>query len=165
VDGRRRKADGVTAAPLLTVEQIPIDQLRPDPANPRRISGEELDALERSIREFGFVQLLGDLETREKRERPSPSILALIHDQNVTDWFMRYAGVDLPCSLWSESTYGDYLDRMHDWASRLACRPDDLELRIFEATVEGLLARVPGNPRSRHAPTPRWGAGGLPAMH
>ncbi|MGA3031319.1 MAG: ParB N-terminal domain-containing protein [Candidatus Limnocylindrales bacterium] len=40
----------------LTVEQVPIDLLRPDPANPRRISDEELDALERSIRQFGFVQ-------------------------------------------------------------------------------------------------------------
>ncbi len=44
------------APTLLTVEQVPIDQLRPDPANPRRISDEELDALERSIRQFGFVQ-------------------------------------------------------------------------------------------------------------
>jgi hypothetical protein len=33
----------------LTVEQVPLDDLRPDPANPRRISDEELDALERSI--------------------------------------------------------------------------------------------------------------------
>ena len=40
----------------LTIEQVPIDQLHPDPANPRRISDEELDALERSIRQFGFVQ-------------------------------------------------------------------------------------------------------------
>lgn len=46
----------MTATTLLTVEQVAIDQLRADPANPRRISDEELDALERSIREFGFVQ-------------------------------------------------------------------------------------------------------------
>jgi len=38
------------------IELVPIDQLHPDPANPRRISEEELDALERSLREFGFVQ-------------------------------------------------------------------------------------------------------------
>jgi ParB-like chromosome segregation protein Spo0J len=46
----------VIATTLLTVDQVPIDQLRPDPANPRRISDEELDALERSLRQFGFVQ-------------------------------------------------------------------------------------------------------------
>ncbi len=40
----------------MAVEQVPIDQLRPDPANPRRISEAELDALERSLRQFGFVQ-------------------------------------------------------------------------------------------------------------
>ena len=40
----------------IVVEQVPIDLLRPDPANPRRIADAELDALERSIREFGFVQ-------------------------------------------------------------------------------------------------------------
>jgi DNA modification methylase len=41
--------------PTLTVEEVPIDQLRPDPANPRRISEEELDSQERSLRQFGFV--------------------------------------------------------------------------------------------------------------
>jgi ParB-like chromosome segregation protein Spo0J len=40
----------------LAIEQVPIDSLHPDPANPRRISEEELDSLERSIRQFGFVQ-------------------------------------------------------------------------------------------------------------
>lgn len=45
-----------TALPSPTVEQVAIDLLRPDPANPRRISEDELDALERSLRQFGFVQ-------------------------------------------------------------------------------------------------------------
>ena len=55
------------AAPLpsLMVEQVAIDDLRPDPANPRRISDDELDALERSLREFGFVQPV--LARREDR--------------------------------------------------------------------------------------------------
>jgi ParB-like chromosome segregation protein Spo0J len=43
------------ALPSLTIEEVPIDRLRPDPANPRRISEDELDALERSLRQFGFV--------------------------------------------------------------------------------------------------------------
>src|ERR1019366_6413420 len=38
------------------IELVPIDQLHPDPANPRRISEEELDPLERSLREFGFAR-------------------------------------------------------------------------------------------------------------
>jgi hypothetical protein len=42
--------------PNPTIELVPIDDLRPDPANPRRISEEELNALERSLRQFGFVQ-------------------------------------------------------------------------------------------------------------
>ena len=46
----------MTPDPTRSIEQVPIDGLRPDPANPRRISEEELDALERSIRQFGFVQ-------------------------------------------------------------------------------------------------------------
>jgi DNA modification methylase len=36
-------------------EQLPIDELRPDPANPRRISDQELETLTRSIREFGLI--------------------------------------------------------------------------------------------------------------
>ena len=45
-----------TSLPSLTVEEVAIDLLRPDPANPRRIGEDELDALERSLRQFGFVQ-------------------------------------------------------------------------------------------------------------
>jgi hypothetical protein len=51
--------------PSLTVDQVPIEELRPDPANPRRISEDELDALERSLRQFGFVQPV--LARREDR--------------------------------------------------------------------------------------------------
>src|SRR5918992_229248 len=39
----------------LAITQIPIERLRPDPANPRRISDDELDSLTRSIRQFGLV--------------------------------------------------------------------------------------------------------------
>jgi ParB-like nuclease domain len=42
--------------PVIVVEEVPIDDLRPDPANPRRISDSELDSLDRSLRQFGFVQ-------------------------------------------------------------------------------------------------------------
>jgi DNA modification methylase len=41
---------------VLAVEQVAIDELRPDPANPRRISDDELESLTRSLRQFGFVQ-------------------------------------------------------------------------------------------------------------
>src|SRR5664280_2875859 len=54
-----------TSLPSLTVDAVPIDDLRPDPANPRRISEDELDALERSLRQFGFVQPV--LARREDR--------------------------------------------------------------------------------------------------
>ena len=39
----------------IQIEQLPIDELRPDPANPRRISDQELEILTRSIREFGLI--------------------------------------------------------------------------------------------------------------
>jgi DNA modification methylase len=41
---------------MLAIDHLPIGELRPDPANPRRISDEELEALTRSLRQFGFVQ-------------------------------------------------------------------------------------------------------------
>jgi len=40
----------------LQLVQVPIDDLHPDPRNPRKISAEELDRLTRSLREFGFLQ-------------------------------------------------------------------------------------------------------------
>ena len=39
----------------LKITHLPISDLRPDPANPRRISDEELESLSRSIREFGLI--------------------------------------------------------------------------------------------------------------
>src|SRR5215211_7513582 len=42
--------------PTMTVVEVLINELRPDPANPRRISSEQLEALTRSLREYGFVQ-------------------------------------------------------------------------------------------------------------
>ncbi len=39
----------------ITIEHVPIADLRPDPFNPRRISDEGLEALTRSIQEFGLV--------------------------------------------------------------------------------------------------------------
>ncbi len=51
--------------PSVTVEVIPIDDVRPDPANRRRISDDELESLTRSLRQFGFVQPV--LARREDR--------------------------------------------------------------------------------------------------
>ncbi len=39
----------------LEITNLPIRDLHPDPANPRRISDEELESLTRSIREFGLI--------------------------------------------------------------------------------------------------------------
>ena len=39
----------------LVIKQVGISDLRPDPANPRRIPQAELEALTRSIKEFGLV--------------------------------------------------------------------------------------------------------------
>ena len=39
----------------LTIEHVELDRLKPDPFNPRRIAEQDLDALTRSIQEFGFV--------------------------------------------------------------------------------------------------------------
>ncbi|HLF79726.1 MAG TPA: site-specific DNA-methyltransferase [Dehalococcoidia bacterium] len=44
------------ALPALQVVEISIDDLRPDPTNPRRISNDQLEALTRSLKEYGFVQ-------------------------------------------------------------------------------------------------------------
>ena len=39
----------------IDITHLPIGELRPDPANPRRISDEELESLTRSISEFGLI--------------------------------------------------------------------------------------------------------------
>jgi DNA modification methylase len=39
----------------LAIEHVSIDELHPDPTNPRRINDGEMEALMRSMREFGFI--------------------------------------------------------------------------------------------------------------
>ena len=46
----------MTAINTLQVVEVPIDDLRPDPANPRRISDTQLEALTQGIETFGLVQ-------------------------------------------------------------------------------------------------------------
>jgi|WetSurMetagenome_2_1015567.scaffolds.fasta_scaffold05447_10 DNA modification methylase len=41
--------------PNLAIEQVSIEELKADPANPRRISDRELEALTRSLSEFGLI--------------------------------------------------------------------------------------------------------------
>jgi len=51
---RRSTAESPMVA--MQIIEVPIDELRPDPANPRRISEAQLEALTRSLKEYGFVQ-------------------------------------------------------------------------------------------------------------
>lgn len=44
----------------LTIEQVPMGSLRPDPANPRRISDAELEALTKSIHQFGLIERVAE---------------------------------------------------------------------------------------------------------
>jgi len=53
------------AEALVVVEDVAIDDLRSDPANPRRISEDELESLTRSLRQCGFVHPV--LARREDR--------------------------------------------------------------------------------------------------
>jgi ParB-like chromosome segregation protein Spo0J len=46
----------MTTTTVMQIEHVDIESLRSDPANPRRISEAELEALTRSLREWGFVQ-------------------------------------------------------------------------------------------------------------
>ena len=39
----------------LSIKQVPIDSIHPDPGNPRNISTKDLEALTRSIKEFGLI--------------------------------------------------------------------------------------------------------------
>jgi ParB-like chromosome segregation protein Spo0J len=58
---RARTSRGADATPL-TIEHLPIDSLKPDASNPCRISEAELEALTRSIQEFGLVDpVIGEL--------------------------------------------------------------------------------------------------------
>src|SRR5262245_27479333 len=54
--GRTKEAVIKPTEVVFQVLEVPIDQLHPDPANPRRISGAELEALTQSIRRWGLPQ-------------------------------------------------------------------------------------------------------------
>jgi DNA modification methylase len=54
-----------TTPTIMAIEEAPTDSLYPDPANPRRITEKDLEALTRSINEFGLVDpIVARRETR-----------------------------------------------------------------------------------------------------
>jgi len=67
--------------PSLTVAQVPIDQLRPDAANPRRISGERLGSPDRPV---------GRPHGQCRSQTSSPSLCVR------TDEFRRFSRSDYP---------------------------------------------------------------------
>jgi DNA modification methylase len=54
-EGEKEEEKAISASPL-QINLTPIAELHPDPVNPRRIDEVELEALERSIQAFGFLQ-------------------------------------------------------------------------------------------------------------
>lgn len=51
-----RRPEMTTTRTEMKIENVAIDSLHPDPANPRTIGKEEMKALTRSLRQFDFVQ-------------------------------------------------------------------------------------------------------------
>jgi hypothetical protein len=60
---------------------------------------------------------------------------ALILNQFVASWLSRWTELALNPVPWSPPTYQRYLDHMHEWASILDCRPDEVEYCIFQAAA------------------------------
>ena len=58
----------------LTISEVAIDELKADPANPRRISDAELEALTRSVREFGLVDPIIARSVGQNRDRRPPTL-------------------------------------------------------------------------------------------
>ena len=54
-DERRAARFAVDRSGALSVQNVAVDDLHPDPANPRRISDAEMESLTRSIQRFGMV--------------------------------------------------------------------------------------------------------------
>lgn len=64
---------------------------------------------------------------------------ALILDSLVAQWLRQETELHLNPLRWSVATYRKYLEKMHEWAFVLKCKPDDLEYCIFRklATERG----------------------------
>ena len=65
---------GVRMTVTLTVEEVSVEALHPDVSNPRHMDVAELDALTRSMAEFGFVQPVV-VRVRRHRHRWPPAAL------------------------------------------------------------------------------------------
>ena len=87
---------------------------------------------------------------------PGMNPSALILDALVSTWLRREAELGLDSVAWSVGTYRRYLNLMHEWASLLDCRPEELEYCIFRAmsTERGTQWGDPSAlaPESRSAP-------------
>jgi hypothetical protein len=75
--------------PALEVNEVPLEALHPDPANPRRIDEEDLDARERSLRHWDGAQpvlaLRGAIAAVSSAGQPDPDILKVALDASAED--------------------------------------------------------------------------------
>ena len=152
-----------------SIEQIPIDQLRPDPANPRRISDDELEALDA---EHPRVRVRRSPSSRGARTAPSSAATSAC-------WRRAGSGSTTVPVIWLDISaeqarlLGLALNKISgDWddaapgppARRPAGgrRPRPLAVRLRRGRDEGAPA-VAGDPREARAAgvlRPRRGAGG-----
>lgn len=57
---------------------------------------------------------------------------ALILDALVAEWLGRNTNFRVDPVPWAPAKYGEYLEKMHDWAHALTMDPDAVELAIFQ---------------------------------
>lgn len=72
----------MTLAAAPSVEEVPLDDLRPDPADPRRIGDHEPEALTQRLRRFGVVQpklrLIGAVPAVSQATALDPDVLKIV---------------------------------------------------------------------------------------
>ena len=130
----------------LSIEYLSLDDLRPDPANPRRISDVELEALTRSLREFGVVDPIiarredrtvigGNQRLIAARRLGMERVPVVLVDLSVEQARLLNVALNRIGGTWDDELLARLLNE-------LAAVPDiDLTLTGFEANEIGTLLR------------------------
>ena len=156
----------------LAVEHISVDALRADPANPRRISDDVLEALTRSLTEFGFVQpviarrtdqvvIAGHQRLVAARRAGHTTVPVIFVDLSTERARLLGLALNRIAGTWDEQLLARLLAELNatpDIDLRVSGFADD-ELRTLLRSLEARDKRDPPS-RSiwrRHSPT--WGRG------
>ena len=133
----------------LSVESVDIDSLRPDPANPRHIAEDQLEALTKSLVLYGFVQPVvarsedkmvigGHQRLVAARRLGYKTVPVVFLDISLEQARLLNLSLNKVSGDWDRELLAQFVDGQMGAQPPVLCRRGGLRLHVFQRMAAGL---------------------------